>query len=151
MCKREGCYYCSYNNEEANACNLVHIGYEKNEDGKMNYPIGDTCPCFADCCEDGEYINIRAKREKGADCLYKGKWESDWYNDETRLILVRDCGWHCIDADYSECRNCVAKEYCFETNDWILHKCDECEYFRNCDRKLDSCNDACDEFVERSV
>lgn len=104
-----------------------------------------------DCCEDGEYINIRAKREKGADCLYKGKWESDWYNDETRLILVRDCGWHCIDADYSECRNCVAKEYCFETNDWILHKCDECEYFRNCDRKLDSCNDACDEFVERSV
>lgn len=106
---------------------------------------------LTDCCEDAEYVSIRAKREKGADSLYKGQWEADWYDDATRLTLVRDCGWHCLDAEYSECRGCVAKEVCYEPEDWVLRRCDECEYFRNCDMKLDGCNDACEEFVERSV
>lgn len=51
MENRHQCYYCLYNNEGANACNLVYLDHQKNEDGKMNYPIGDTCPCFADCCD----------------------------------------------------------------------------------------------------
>ena len=64
-----------------------------------------------DVCEDAEFINIRVKRLKEADPLYKGKSEIDWYDEETRLALVRDLGWKCFEPSW-ECENCVAKNYC---------------------------------------
>lgn len=64
-----------------------------------------------DCCEGARYIDISAKRMKALDGLYKGETEIDWYDPETRLILVRDYGWQCVDPSW-ECDKCVAKEHC---------------------------------------
>ena len=65
----------------------------------------------SDCLEGIEWVNIRVKREPMADFLYNGYSEIDWDDDGTRLILVRDMGWSCLEAG-DECNRCVAKEYC---------------------------------------
>jgi len=64
-----------------------------------------------DCCEDARYIDIRVHRMPAADKLYKGRSEVDWYDDETRVQLVRDFGWQCLEPSW-ECDNCPAKPYC---------------------------------------
>lgn len=66
-----------------------------------------------DCCEDAKYIDICIRRMKELDHLYKGRREIDWYDAETRIILVRDFGWTCVDVDYSECNNCPANQFCW--------------------------------------
>lgn len=69
--------------------------------------IAQTC----DCCEDAQYIDIRVRRMPEADKLYKGLSEIDWYDEETRVALVRDFGWSCFDPSW-ECDDCPAKPYC---------------------------------------
>lgn len=69
--------------------------------------IAQTC----DCCEDAEYIDLRVRRMPEADKLYKGAPEIDWYDDETRITLVRDFGWQCFEPSY-ECDTCLTKQYC---------------------------------------
>lgn len=64
-----------------------------------------------DCCEDARYIDIRVRRLPEADKLYKGSSEIDWYDEETRVTLVRDFGWSCFDPSW-ECDTCPAKPYC---------------------------------------
>lgn len=64
-----------------------------------------------DCCEGAQYIDVSAKRMKALDSLYKGESEIDWYDPETRLLLVRDYGWCCLDPSW-ECDKCIAKKYC---------------------------------------
>lgn len=64
-----------------------------------------------DCCEDARYIDISAKRMKELDKLYKGKPEIDWYDPETRLMLVRDFSWSCLEPSW-ECDGCIAKIWC---------------------------------------
>ena len=65
-----------------------------------------------DTCEEANFIDIRVKRFKEADYLYKGSREIDWYDEETRIALVRDFGQCCNDTSW-ECENCVVKKYCF--------------------------------------
>lgn len=99
--------------------------------GKKAYKVYDNenCECFStvvfadsrneakvlalstDACEDARYIDIRAERLRGADCLYKGSFEVDWYDEDTRLTLVRDFGWSCFEPSW-ECDGCLAKKYC---------------------------------------
>lgn len=64
-----------------------------------------------DCCEDAPYTDIRVHRMKELDHLYKGKAEMDWYDDETRLVLVRDFGWSCAEPSW-KCDGCKCREYC---------------------------------------
>lgn len=64
-----------------------------------------------DCCGDAPFIDIRVKRVPGLDKLYKGHAEADWYDAETRIILVRDYCWRCWEPSW-ECDNCPAKQYC---------------------------------------
>lgn len=64
-----------------------------------------------DTCEDARFIDIRVKRCKEADCLYKGSSEIDWYDEETRVALVSDFGWRCYDTSW-ECEKCTARQYC---------------------------------------
>lgn len=64
-----------------------------------------------ECCEDARYIDIRVCRVKWADKLYKGRAEVNWYDDETRITLVRDFGWSCFEPSW-ECDDCPAKPYC---------------------------------------
>lgn len=61
--------------------------------------------------EYADYIQVRVNRYPKADNLYKGRPEIDWYDDETRLYLVKCCFWQCLDTSY-ECDTCVAKKYC---------------------------------------
>lgn len=70
-------------------------------------------------CEDANFIDVRVQRYPVADKLYSGKDEIDWWDDETRLILVRDMGWQCEEPSY-ECEGCVAKEYCSWHDDELV-------------------------------
>ena len=66
-----------------------------------------------DVCGNTEYINIRVKRCKQADCIYKGSCEIDWDDMEQRLFLVKNLGWACVDIyDEQECEKCSAKPNC---------------------------------------
>lgn len=65
----------------------------------------------SDAFEDSEYIDIRIRRMPELDFLYKGKSEIDWYDQETRIIMVRDHGWSCLEYSW-ECDNCAARKYC---------------------------------------
>lgn len=64
-----------------------------------------------DVCDEANFIDIRVKRYKKADCLYKGSSEIDWYDEETRIALVRDFTWRCYDTSW-ECEKCAARQYC---------------------------------------
>ena len=64
-----------------------------------------------DCCETAQYIDLRVHRVKEADKLYKGHAEIDWYDEDTRLTLVRDLSWACLEPSW-ECDSCRAKAYC---------------------------------------
>lgn len=64
-----------------------------------------------DCCEGASYIEISVKRMKALDGLYKGIPEIDWYDPETRMLLVRDYGWSCTETSW-ECLFCAAKKHC---------------------------------------
>ena len=64
-----------------------------------------------DACEDANFIDIRVKRYKKADYLYKGSSEIDWDDEGTRIALVRDFGWRCYDISF-ECESCGARQYC---------------------------------------
>lgn len=64
-----------------------------------------------DSFEDSQYIDIRVRRMPDLDFLYKGKSEIDWYDPETRIIMVRDYGWSCLEYSW-ECDNCAARKYC---------------------------------------
>ena len=63
-----------------------------------------------DACSEADFIDIRVKRIKECDALYKGKPEIDWDDAETRIVLVRDFGWSCLE-EYM-CDKCPAKQYC---------------------------------------
>lgn len=77
------------------------------ENSREAKKVAFTC----DVCEDADYIQVRVKRLPEADKLYKGKPEIDWWDEETRLTLVKEFFWTCDDISY-ECDACVAKEYC---------------------------------------
>lgn len=64
-----------------------------------------------DTCEEARFIDIRVKRHKEADCLYKGSSEIDCDDEETRIALVRDFGWRCYGTSWG-CENCAARQYC---------------------------------------
>lgn len=62
--------------------------------------------------ETSEYIDVRVKRLPEADKLYKGQVEIDWWDNETRMVLVKELGWACLETS-NECDIfCPAKEYC---------------------------------------
>lgn len=64
-----------------------------------------------DAFEEARFIDIRVKRFKAADYLYKGSSEIDWDDEGTRIALVRDFGWRCYDPSF-ECESCAARQYC---------------------------------------
>ena len=94
----------------------AYRAYEKDGDYSTivfaeNATQAKTIAQACNCCEDARYIDIRVNRVPEADKLYKGFAEIDWYDGETRIALIRDFGWSCIEP-YWECDNCPAKQYC---------------------------------------
>ena len=63
--------------------------------------------------DDIEFVDIEVHRLKSADCMYKNRLQMDWFNDEDRLFLVKECGWYCGEYfDMKECEVCCANKYC---------------------------------------
>lgn len=70
---------------------------------------------FTDDFEDCKWTDMRARRFPEYDKYYEGKSMVDfWMNDEHRIRLVKDFGWHCFEPDFY-CEGCPAKEWCFWT------------------------------------
>lgn len=66
---------------------------------------------FTDCCKYMEYIDIRPRRFKEADTMYRGKSEMDWSDTNDRRFLVEH-GWSCIGLEYDDCKECSAADIC---------------------------------------
>lgn len=72
-------------------------------------------------CEDVAFIDIQCHRCPKADNDHGDKAILDWYDNEDRLILVRDCGFYCsYEMLFSDCNcaECNARKYCsrYESN-----------------------------------
>ncbi len=69
--------------------------------------------------DDIDFTAIRAKRLPLIDKYYvKNKRYLDWQDEDDRLILVKECGFTCIElADESECTHCIANDWCFQCQD----------------------------------
>ena len=70
-----------------------------------------------DACEDAEFTRIHVHRVPDMDAFYKGKFEADWYDLETRKQLC-SLGWYCMEHDYETCGACLAKEECSVWEDY---------------------------------
>lgn len=66
-----------------------------------------------DFCEYAPYIDIRVRRVPELDGMEKCEpTDNPWLNDDIRLILVKEYDWACVEPQYSDCDNCIAKQYC---------------------------------------
>ncbi len=83
---------------------------------------------YTECCEDADFCSIEVHREPQMDKFYTdGKTEMNWDDPQDRVALVKDCGFSCgIDAFCpEECKQCPAKAYCDEYNEYIESRGDE--------------------------
>lgn len=71
-------------------------------------------------CEGAEFVEIECRRIPEADKLYDGNFEMDWYNDKSRLFLVKELGWACFDTSF-ECDDCIARQDC----SWWESECEQ--------------------------
>ena len=75
-----------------------------------------------DCCEDADFCHIEVRRLPHIDKYYKdGKREMEWENPNDRIVLVKECGFHCdYDIfDIEDCEICSAKEYCDKYQEYL--------------------------------
>lgn len=84
-----------------------------------------------DCCEDTEFINIRATRIPELDEEYRGYSEMSWYDTQDRIALVK-AGFYCsleflYETNFKECDYCPARDYCDAYTDYykdfVFRKC----------------------------
>lgn len=80
--------YLAWDNMDIDRCQTIVFA----ENEKKAKAIAFSC----EVCEDADYIQVRVRRFPMADKLYKGRPEIDWYDDETRLYLVKCCSWECL-------------------------------------------------------
>ena len=60
-------------------------------------------------CEN--YKDLRVARLPKIDHLYNGQTVVDWNEDENiRLALVKEYGWHCIKPQLRDCKVCSAEK-----------------------------------------
>lgn len=95
--------YIAWDNASVEAYSTIVFAENSREAKKIAF--------CCDVCEYADYIQVRVNRFPAADKLYKGKCEVDWWDMETRLALVKDFFWYCVDTSY-ECDTCAAKKYC---------------------------------------
>lgn len=76
-----------------------------------------------DACEDADFCDIEVTRKPNMDKYYKeGKREMDWYDDDDRIALVKECDFYCVDMDMDNCEDCPAKEYCDIYQDFLIEE-----------------------------
>ena len=77
-----------------------------------------------DACCDAEFTDIEVRRYSKADNQYDGSSELDWFNPKHRLFMVSECGFSCVEADYADCKSCIAKEKCEAYQDYLAEEGD---------------------------
>ena len=69
------------------------------------------------------FVDIEAHRLRTVDKYYtKGKWRLDWDNPRDRVVLVDECGFQCEYVEPFICRDCSAKEYCEDYQEYITEE-----------------------------
>ena len=63
------------------------------------------------CCEYMEYLDIRPRRFKEADSMYRGRREMEWCDPNDRKFLVEH-GWSCVEPEYEDCPYCPGRTVC---------------------------------------
>lgn len=76
--------------------------------GKAKRIALEKCESMWEC----DFVELRARRLPEMDLLYKGSSVADWYDDEVRIKLVSEYGWHCAEPDFRDCKICPARENC---------------------------------------
>lgn len=75
-----------------------------------------------ECCEGAEWNDVRVVRCSEMDKRYHGFSEMEWDDPEDRIVLVKECGWHCqpdwLDME-DDCKRCPAAEWCDYYKDWL--------------------------------
>lgn len=84
------------------------------------------CVNHEDVIGEVEFIDVSVRRLKEADKYYRGKPVMEWYDDEDRLVMVRDFGMYCDDDgfDADDCKKCSASEYCGKYQEWLEEESD---------------------------
>lgn len=80
-----------------------------------------------DACSEAEFCDIEVRRIPSVDKYYKeGKEELDWFDEDDRIILVKECNFRCEVIELYRCEDCPAKQNCDGYKDkleWMeLHK-----------------------------
>ena len=78
------------------------------------------CSEHDDIIGDVDFIHVSARRCKEADKYFRGVPQMDWYDDDDRLLMVKELGMYCSDEifDTDECKVCSAREYCDKYKEW---------------------------------
>ena len=68
-----------------------------------------------DACEDMAFTDIRAVRATELDRFYRGKSETNWFDPDDRIAMVKYGGFHCsyeTEVYKEKCEACPAHEWC---------------------------------------
>lgn len=74
---------------------------------------------FPSC--DWDYTELSARRVPSLDKYYHGNRQLDWYDDEDKLVLIKEAGYECDEDSFDpdDCEICVGKEYCSRYQEYI--------------------------------
>lgn len=72
-----------------------------------------------DLCEGADWNDVRVTRLPKMDDHDRGRKEINWYDEDDRITLVKECGWYCDETNEREdCETCPAAEWCNDYQDW---------------------------------
>ena len=68
-----------------------------------------------------DFTDLGARRKPELDKHYRGNWLMDWYNDDDRLVLIKEAGYRCDDDSFDpdDCLRCVGKDYCERYEEYL--------------------------------
>ena len=76
-----------------------------------------------DIVDFADFVDIEAHRLPKADKYYKeGKWHLDWIDPQDRIVLVNECGFRCEYVEPYMCKDCSAKEYCEDYQEYLAEE-----------------------------
>ena len=105
MSKAWGCY-------EEESCIFEVVFADKRGKAKSYFKAMDTFDNYRFC-------ELRPRRLKKLDYLnHPDGYVMKWYKDEDRLPMVRDADFYCVEVDRDDCKECCAKEYCSDYEEY---------------------------------
>lgn len=104
----------AYNTNEVDECGMTVVFAETRAKAHLR-------AMSTECCEGSEWNEVRVVRCPEMDKRYHGFSEMNWDDPEDRIVLVKECGWHCGGEYYdsNDCKKCPAAEWCDYYQDWL--------------------------------